>query len=333
MDLKLKTMETRNGFTLMTPAELPWWLQQRQVARTVLYIQEHHTYIPGYAHFSGNNHFQLLAGMLSSHQANGWSDIAQHFTVFPDGKIATGRSLEMNPAGIYGFNNYAICIENIGYFDSGKDQMTAEQRDSIVALTAALCRRFSVPVNTNHIVYHHWFDLNSGARTNGTGVTKTCPGTAFFGGNTLQAAETHFLPLVEQAVSQTPGNGSTAAAPIAHGVVTASSLNIRNQSSTAGQIIGTTLAGAILRIYETLGGWHRISSSRQEWVYANYVKPVKKTVVNADALNVRSGPGTQFQKLGNVLKGEVVFIYASNGDWRKISPDEKWVNAGYLTEQ
>lgn len=324
-------METRNGFTVMSPTELAGWLQARQVARTVLYIQQHHTYIPGYIHFNGSNHFQLLAGMRSSHQANGWSDIAQHFTVFPDGLIGTGRSLEMNPAGIYGFNNYAICIENIGYFDTGKDQMTADQRDSIVQLTAALCRRFGIPAHTDRIVYHHWFDLNTGVRTNGSGVTKTCPGTAFFGGNTVQAANTHFIPLVEN-VLQASGDAVSAITPFAYGVVSAPVLNIRNQPSTAGQIINTTPAGSILRIYETRQGWHRIAAGQEEWVYAGYVKPVTKAIVNSDVLNVRSGPGTDYIKLDKVLKGEILFIYKRQDSWCKISADEKWVNARYLTE-
>lgn len=323
-------METRNGFTVMSPTELAGWLQARQVARTVLYIQQHHTYIPGYIHFNGSNHFQLLAGMRSSHQANGWSDIAQHFTVFPDGMIGTGRSLEMNPAGIYGFNNYAICIENIGYFDTGKDQMTAVQRDSIVKLTAALCSRFGIPAHTDRIVYHHWFDLNTGVRTNGSGVTKTCPGTAFFGGNTVQAANTQFIPLVQHAL-QANGNSGNTAVPAGYGVVSTAVLNIRNQPSTSGQIINTTPAGSILRIYETQQGWHRIADGQEEWVYAGYVKNVRRATVNTDILNVRSGPSTAYDKLGAIKKHEEVFIYADKDDWCKISPEERWVSRQYLT--
>ena len=54
---------------------------------------------------------------------NGWNDIGQHFTIFPDGLILTGRSLEKSPACIYGQNANAICIENLGNFDLGGDQM------------------------------------------------------------------------------------------------------------------------------------------------------------------------------------------------------------------
>jgi hypothetical protein len=59
---------------------------------------------------------------------NGWADIGQHFSIFPDGKICTGRNLESTPACIYGRNANAICIENVGYFDTGKDTMTTAQK-------------------------------------------------------------------------------------------------------------------------------------------------------------------------------------------------------------
>jgi hypothetical protein len=47
--------------------------------------------------------------------------------------------------------------------------------------------------------YHHWYDLNTGKRIakEGTGSTKTCPGTNFFGGNTVEAFKTGLLPLLK----------------------------------------------------------------------------------------------------------------------------------------
>jgi uncharacterized protein YraI len=321
-------METKNGLTLMDATEFESWIATKQVARTVLYVQQHHTYIPNYSHFNGSNHFTQQQGMKNSHLALGWGDIAQHFSIFPDGKICTGRSLEWNPAGIYGFNNHAICIENVGYFDTGKDVMNAAQADSIVRVTAALCKRFNIPVNTDRIVYHHWFDLQTGARRNGQGVTKTCPGTNFFGGNSVVAAQTHFLPLVQAKVSNT----ATATMPILkYGVVTVANLNVRSGASTGQSIVNTAKQGAVLRIYESNNGWYRISSSRQEWVFANYVKDVQRATINADILNVRSGPGTGFDKLATVLKGEEVFIYAENNGWCKISADERWVSKQFLS--
>ncbi|MBL7813012.1 MAG: amidase [Bacteroidetes bacterium] len=323
-------METKNGFNLMTPAEFESWITAQNVARTILYVQQHHTYIPNYAHFNGSNHFTLQQGMKNSHVALGWVDVAQHFSIFPDGKICTGRSLEWNPAGIYGFNSYAICIENVGYFDTGNDTMNAAQADSIVRVTAALCKRFGIPVNEDRIVYHHWFDLNNGARTNGSGVTKTCPGTGFFGGNTVAAAKANFYPKV-QAILQGSGPAAQPPAVLKYGCVNTNVLNVRTTASSSSPVTNTVRLGSVIRIYEEKNGWYRISASRQEWVYASYVKIVKRATVNADVLNVRSGPGTNFNKMAEVRKNEEVFVYDEQNDWCKISLDERWVSKAYLT--
>ncbi len=324
-------MVTKNGFTLMTIDEFEHWITTRQVARTVLFLQEHHTFSPSYANFNGKNHFSLLVGMKNYHvNYNGWSDIGQHFSTFPDGMIATGRSLEWSPACIKGRNANAICIENIGHFDVNKNAMTAAHRDTIVRSAAAIARRFGIPVNADRIVYHHWFDLNTGARTNGnSGSVKTCPGTAFFGGNKVADAERNFLPLVTQALH---GNfGGQLSGLLKFGYVTAESLNIRTGPGTKFKKVNAASLGAILRIYKEQGGWYKISKSKDEWVAGNYVKDVQMAeVFNADKLNVRSGPGTNFSVVGAFLRGEIVFIFEESGNWAKMGLDDRWVSKNYL---
>lgn len=161
--------------------EFETYIAELKIARTILFIQQHHTYIPSYIHFKGKNHLALQTGMKNTHiHSNGWSDIGQHFTTFPDGTIMTGRSIEQSPACIYGNNAHAVCIESVGNFDLGKDQMTIEQSNTIIRMTAALCKKFNFPATTNKIVYHHWFNLATGERNNGSKNNKSCPGTNFF---------------------------------------------------------------------------------------------------------------------------------------------------------
>jgi hypothetical protein len=182
--------------------EFEEWLNSIQLARTVLVIQQHHTFSPSYADFNGSNHFELQQGMKNYHIShNGWADIGQHFSTFPDGTILSGRSLEQSPVCIKGQNTNSICLEHLGNFDSGKDVMLAEQRETIIQMTAILCRRFNIPVNTQSIVYHHWFNLSTGQRNDGSSNNKSCPGTNFFGGNKVIDCSTNFLPLILQASS------------------------------------------------------------------------------------------------------------------------------------
>lgn len=321
-------MQRRFGFTLFTPEEFEDWIAQQNVARTVLYLQQHHTWAPSYVHFRGNNHFELQRSMQNFHRnSNGWMDIGQHFSIFPDGMIVSGRNLELSPACIFGFNAHSICIENLGNFDRGGDTMRPEQREAIVRVTAALCRRFNIPITTDRIVYHHWFDLRTGNRTNGTGSTKSCPGTAFFGGNKVPDAEANFLPLVRELIQ----TGQVPPPILKYGYVTAEWLNIRNQPSVRGRKLNATPFGSVLRIYEVQNNWYRISASKQEWVSANFVRDVTRaTVANTATLNVRSGPSTQFDVIGTLLRNEEVFIFEEQGNWAKIGVDERWVSKSFL---
>ncbi len=176
------------------------WLQSAKTYRKIKYIQLHHTWSPGYKDFTGKNHQSLLTGMRNAHLQRGFIDIAQNITIFPDGKIAVCRNFNQEPAGIFGHNKYALCIECVGCFDDKKDIMTDPQKQAIVECVTALCKHFeiapSVDPGKETIYYHHWFDLKTGKRTNGAGNVKTCPGDNFFGGNSVEACEKYFIPEV-----------------------------------------------------------------------------------------------------------------------------------------
>ncbi|MFN0202719.1 MAG: SH3 domain-containing protein [Bacteroidia bacterium] len=330
-------MVTKFGFTLMTIQEFEEWVAKRRVVRTVLTVQEHHTYSPSYKLFKGNNHFELQRGMKNHHvQNNGWMDIGQHFTTFPDGMIMTGRNLEASPACITGQNQHAICLEHLGNFDLNQDEMTDAQKDTIVRMTAALCKRFNIPVNVNGIVYHHWFDLKTGARNNGAKNNKSCPGTGFFGGNKVTDCTKNFLPLV-QAQLKSPISSNIPPAPaviLKYVSVTEDTLNIRNApSSSADKVADKEPAtiGTVLRVFKENEGWYKISNTQEHWVNGKYTVEVKYAVVNSDTLSVRTGPDKSYSKLGSLKKGEKVFVFEEENGWCKISLDDKWVNKKYLT--
>lgn len=194
-------METKSGFTLLTVAELPAYLDKQKVGRAVTRVQMHHTWAPSYKHFDGANHFARQQAMRDAHLARGFADIAQHFTIFPDGSIVTGRSLSKSPAGIVGANTGAVCIECFGNFDRGGDQMDARQADAIVKTVAALCTRFNLDP-ASAITYHAWW-TESGQYLGDYSPAKsakTCPGTAFFGGNTRAAYVKNLLPRITAAM-------------------------------------------------------------------------------------------------------------------------------------
>lgn len=326
-------MTEKYGFKKIEVHEFEDWISNINVGRTVMKIQQHHTYIPSYVHFNGNNHFERQLAMKNYHiHQNGWQDIGQHFTIFPDGKILTGRSLEKSPACITNQNANSICIENFGNFDLNGDVMTDAQKETIIAVTAALCKKFNLSVNSNSIVYHHWFRLDNGFRNNGTGNNKSCPGTNFFGGNKVSDFNQHFVPFVAAKLNghskKTDGTSI-----IKYVSVTASLLNIRTgPTATSAKVKDrpNIEIGGILRVYEEQDNWYKISNSLEHWVSGRYTNEVKRATVTTKSLNVRTGPGIHYPKTSSILKDEEVFVYKEINGWSKIGIDDRWVKKQYL---
>lgn len=192
-------MESKFGFMKLKHNELYDWLLKQIVTRSIKLVQLHHTWQPNYATFIKNpDGFTLQRNMQSYHKnSNGWTDIAQHFTVLPDGCIITGRSLNNDPAGIYGGNSKAVCIEVLGNFDIKGDVMTEAQKTATLVTVKSLMEKFNL--TTSDIRYHSWYTETGKylGDYDPKRSAKTCPGTNFFGGNTKNAFNTVFKPLLE----------------------------------------------------------------------------------------------------------------------------------------
>ena len=210
--------------------------------------------------------------------------------------------------------------------------MKDTQKQAIVKITALLCKKFNLPVNTDSIIYHHWFRLDNGHRNNGVGGTKSCPGTNFFGGNKVEDCETYFIPFVKQNME------GTEPIPIEtqlqkYVMVTAFRLNVRTSHSSRSQIApgrDPVRMGSVLRVYDEHKSWLKISSSKGHWVYGRYTNDVKPYQVKATTLNVRSGPGVSYLPVSQVYKNEQVFIVEEQNNWAKVAMDNRWVSKRYL---
>ncbi|OPX47419.1 SH3 domain-containing protein [Clostridium thermobutyricum] len=130
------------------------------------------------------------------------------------------------------------------------------------------------------------------------------------------------------------------------GKVTASILNVRSGAGTSHKVIGSLRNGSTVTIVETKNGWHKIKyGSSYGYVSSSYIKinstssngsannseNIQKTgKVTADVLNVRSGRGTNYSKIGAVRGGSTVTIVETKNGWHKI----KYGNGyGYVSAQ
>lgn len=258
-------MKTQGQFTLFETLDEFASFIAKPLKRQITRVQNHHTEEPSYADFNGSNHFVRLTAMKSFHvNTRGFSDIAQNLTTFPDGTIAVCRPMNTSPAGIEGANTGAICIEHLGNFDAGKDKMTAAQRNTIIQMNALLARRFKLEVNTKAFIYHHWFP-------NKKGQIKTCPGTAFFGGNKVGDAQASFLPLIQAALAALDGG------PVAIPLMVVASpdgvLSIRGGPAASTEKLGELSNGDVVHIHEARGIWRRIDPEKQRWVSSKFLVP------------------------------------------------------------
>jgi hypothetical protein len=259
--------QIQGKFILFDLPEFSNWLNATDVSRVINLVQNHYTWSPSYQQFDGNNHFKLLTSMENAHIERGFSEIGQNLTTFPDGTIAVCRSMDNIPAGIKGANTSAICIENLGNFDLGKDTMTDQHRDTIIRLNACLCKRFNLQPNVETIVYHHWYDLNTGERTDGTGTTKTCPGTNFFQGNSVPEAEINFIPLIQAEFQVADMVEPVETEEVLFAATTnEDELNVQDEPGSPGKRIKKLGKGILVNVYEKIGNWCRIHPTKPHWV-------------------------------------------------------------------
>ena len=347
--------ETRYGFTKMSVNEFKKWIQ-KQGNYNYTGIQIHHTAAPSYENFykaNGTHEDELTRqnNMKSYHvNTNGWDDIAQHFTIFPNGKIVTGRSLANTTAiGIRGWNYNKICIEIYGNFDKGKDVMTEEQKQAVIAVYGELCKKFNITPSISTIRCHAWF--TAGGTYLGDYVAgrsaKTCPGTNFMGfGNSKAAIEKYFIPLVKNYINGTTSNIPTQIPTVVSGnyvvKVTADSLNVRKGPGVSYGVCGELGRGEAYTIVQTQNGWGKLKSG-VGWINLSYTQKVSNSTtasatvstsqylvkVTANNLNVRKGPGASYDISATVKKGDVFTVTETKNGWGKLKSGAGWISLGY----
>lgn len=173
-------------------------------------------------------------------------------------------------------------------------------------------------------------------------ITATLPPTL-----TPRPSETPLPPLPSPMVTTVLGTTST-------------QLNVRAEPSTTSNVFGVIPANTEVRIVGTDpgGNWwqivYELGVDGKGWVTAQYVETATKPevpVIGGDEsnpssgnsavviqqLNIRSGPGTNFNSLGILNPNDVVNLTGKNrdGTWLQVEfaagPDGKgWVNSGFV---
>ena len=183
-------------FQRLSPDQFEQLLQKFPFTRKIDAVHMHHTWRPRHADFRGHD---TIVSMWRHHtQVNGWSDIAQHLTIDPDGLVWLGRNWNLPPASAAGHNgNKAFgpfMFEMIGDFDTGRDPFGGAQKDTALRVVALVQSRFHLPASTLH--FHNAMS------------PKSCPGSALVYADIL--AEVEF---VRQAIQASASRGAAQPQP------------------------------------------------------------------------------------------------------------------------
>lgn len=121
-------------------------------------------------------------------------------------------------------------------------------------------------------------------------------------------------------------------------VVNATSLRVRTGPATYHSVIGGVLNGTKLNVVGSEGSWFKVNyQGKTGYVSSEFVKFVKGGTttpeqpeqpnqgaigdyyINASALNVRSGEGTNYRIIGALPQGQKVQVISENSGWSKIN--------------
>ena len=127
-----------------------------------------------------------------------------------------------------------------------------------------------------------------------------------------------------------PSNGSSYVVKI-----TADVLNVRKSPSTSSSVATTVKRGDTYTIVEESNGWGKLKSGAG-WISLQYTekmtKPEHKIKIKADVLNVRSGPGTRYGVVTQVLNGQVYTIVDTQDGWGKLKSGAGWISLEYTVK-
>lgn len=117
------------------------------------------------------------------------------------------------------------------------------------------------------------------------------------------------------------------AAPLGVGTVTADGLRLRAQANTSSPVLAVAPSGSTADVLsEETEGWYKVSYKGIEgYMSARYltVAPAEapetgKVASGGASLNVRSGPGTSYSRIGSLRDGTQVELLEQEGGWYRI---------------
>ena len=115
------------------------------------------------------------------------------------------------------------------------------------------------------------------------------------------------------------------------GKVSTSALNVRSGAGTGYARVGSVTQGQTVTIVDSVKAsdgytWYKISGTVSGYVRGDYISNIVSDnvksstgIITADLLNVRTGPGTNYSRMGSVSYGTRLTIISAQGQWYKVT--------------
>lgn len=109
-------------------------------------------------------------------------------------------------------------------------------------------------------------------------------------------------------------------------------VNVRARPVDGAEVLGQVNQGDCVMVVKAEGTWAEVQAPTNlgVWVKGEFIR---KGVVTADKVKVRSGPGVSYRDVGTVRGGTAVQIREERGDWMCITPPDGiilWIAREFL---
>jgi len=98
-------------------------------------------------------------------------------------------------------------------------------------------------------------------------------------------------------------------------------VNMRSGPATSNEILYQLPAGYPLKVLARKGKWLKVSDFENDkgWIYGTLVNKTPHVIVKVKECNVRSGPGTKYDKVGSLAREVILKKVDKKGEWVKVS--------------
>lgn len=138
-----------------------------------------------------------------------------------------------------------------------------------------------------------------------------------------------------------PGQAKAATPESKAGVVSVTTgyLNVRRSAATSSGVVSTLNKGSFVTLISKEGSWWKVEYAQGKYGYCHgdYIRTVDASYgavsTAGSTLNVRSGAGTSYSRIGSLANGASVLILSTSGNWHRVlygGVKTGYVSASYI---